>query len=261
LQSSKLSAKSLTLPAGLLDEAVQKMANLVDGIIYLTHTIPDKVAFLDETRRSVEALMALPVMEQRFPLPGGKTYKAALEFLEEGLKNNSNWLALVGWAFVHHLGKLVAAEEFEFQSLTWLDEWQFNKQLVETYRFMGQDDGASNALIAAIRMLVDQQSWYARLGRLPLKELLSHWLADAEVARFLGINRYKDVLWYNKESFDKFVWWMVALAAIDAASDPLATASGVIEQVLGAYDVALKLLRAEKYSAFQVQKLIEAAGK
>jgi hypothetical protein len=261
LQSSKLSKETPALPSGLLDEAGLKMANLVDGIIYLTHLSPDRAAFLDETRRSIDALLALPVMDQRFPLPSGKTYKTALEYLEIGLKENASWLALIGWAYVHQLGKLSTSEDYEFQSLTWLDEWQFNKQLIETYHFMGQDNAAANGLIATVRMLVDQQRWYTRLGRLPLKEVLGRWLADAEVTRFLGINRYKDVLWYNKESLEKFAWWMVVLAAIDAASDPLATASGVIEQVLGAYEIAQKLIKAEKNSAYQVQKLIEAAGK
>ncbi len=261
LSGSRLAKETPALPSGLLDEAVQKMGNLVDGIVYLTHAQPDKAAFLEETRHVVEALLELPAMAEKFPLPGGKTYKVALEFLNEGLKDSSNWLALIGWTFVHHLGKLVTAEDYEFQSLTWLDEWQFNKQLVETFRFMGQDDGASHGLISTIRMLVDQQSWYARLGRLPLKEVLSRWLADAEVARFLGINRHKDLLWYNKESFEKFAWWMVALAAIAAAAAPTASASEVIEQTLGAYDIAQKLLKAEKVSAYQVQKLIEAVGK
>ena len=261
LLSSKLTEETTALPAGLLDEAVQKMVNLVEGINDLSRSHPDTAAFLEETRRKIDTLLSMPLLEQRFPLPGGKTYLAALKYLSEGLKNNTNWMALIGWAFVHHLGKLSTAEDYEFQSLTWLDEWQFNKQLVETYHFMGQDESATNSLISTIRMLVDQQSWYARLGRLPLKEVLNRWLADAEVARFLGINRYKDILWYNKESFEKFVWWMVTLAVLDAASDPAASASDVIEQILGAYEIAQKLTKAEKVSAFQIQKLIEAAGK
>jgi glycosidase len=261
LLGSRLTNENSALPAGLLDEAVQKMSNLVDGIDYLNHLKPDKTAFLGESRRVVDTLLALPVFEQRFPLPGGKTYLAALAYLNEGLKSDANWLALMGWAFVHHLGKLSSTEDYEFQSLSWLDEWQFNKQLVDTYHFMGQDDAASNALISTLRMLIDQQSWYGKLGRLPLNEVLNHWLSDPEVARFLGINRYKDVLWYNKESLEKFAWWMLTLAAVDAASDPSASASAVIEQLLGAYEITRKLLKAEKTSAYQVQKLIEAAGK
>ncbi|HEX7393670.1 MAG TPA: alpha-amylase family glycosyl hydrolase [Anaerolineaceae bacterium] len=261
LLSSKLSKETPKLPAGLLDEAVKKMSNLVDGIIFLTGNQPDKPAFLAETRRYIEVLLDLQILGERFPLPGGKTYQAMLNFLAQGLENKARWLALAGWSFVHHLGKLMVGEDFEFQSLTWLDEWQFNKVLAKTYQSMGQDWPSSNWLISTIRMLVDQQSWYARLGHLPLKEVVTHWLGDEEVVRFLAINRHKDVLWYNKESFEQFVWWMVTLAILDAASSPTATADVVIEQALGAYEIAQKLLKAEKTSAFQVQKLIDATGK
>ena len=54
---------------------------------------------------------------------------------------------------------------------------------------------------------------------------------------------------------------MMVLAALDVTSKPTSSASDVIEQVLGAYEIAQKLLKAEKVSAFQVQKLVEAAGK
>jgi hypothetical protein len=258
LLGARLTKPEASLPNGLLDEAIQKEGNLLEGIFYLTGVHADKTEFLAETRRKLTQLLSLAQIGQQFTLPGGSTYPLALKYLTDGLKSEANWLALLGWVFVHHLGKLSPAEEFEFQSLTWLSEWQFSKQLNETYRAMGLDEGAASRTIATIRLLIDQQSWYRRLGRLPLKEVLSHWLADEEVVRYLGINRFKDVLWYNKESFEQFTWWMFALSALDAAADPEASGSAVIEQVLGAYDIAQKLLKSEKVSAFQVSKLIDS---
>src|SRR5450759_996124 len=110
LLSSKLSKETPKLPAGLLDEAVKKMSNLVDGIIFLTGNQPDKPAFLAETRRYIEVLLDLQILGERFPLPGGKTYQAMLNFLAQGLENKARWLALAGWSFVHHLSLIHISE-------------------------------------------------------------------------------------------------------------------------------------------------------
>ena len=258
LLASRLLKKTDRLPDGLLPEADQKMDHLVEGIFYLTGVRSDKAEFLAETHRKLDHTLSLLQLGAQFPLPGGKTYQAALKYLSEGLEQDPAWLALFGWVFVHNLGKLSPAENYEFQSLTWLSEWQFSKQLAETYRALGQDEGQVNRTISTLRLLIDQQAWYQRLGRLPLKEVLTRWLADEEVVRFLGINRFKDILWYNKEAFEHFTWWMFVLAALDAAADPQANASAVVEQVLGAYEIAQKLLKAEKNSVYQVNKLLES---
>jgi len=258
LLSARLTKPDEELPAGLLDEAAQKMDNLVEGVFYLTAMRSDKALFLEETRLMIEQVLRLPRLGEDNPLPGAKTYQSALKYMDDGLKADAPWLALFAWSFIHQLGKLSKAEEFEFQSLSWLAEWQFSKQLHETFRSLGQDEASANRLISTIRLLIDQQRWYGRLGRLPLKEVLSHWLADEEVVRYMGVNRYKDVLWYNKESFEQFVWWMFVLASLDASSNPNTSASEVIEQVLGAYEIAQKLLKADKSSAYQVGKLIES---
>ncbi len=107
---------------------------------------------------------------------------------------------------------------------------------------------------------VAQQNWFEEMGTKPLNQILGHWLADSDVQRFIGVNRYKDVLWFNQESFEEFVWYMVVTATLVAAAKPESSSSEVVETILGAFEIAGSLQKAEKASAYQVARLLEAAG-
>ena len=50
------------------------------------------------------------------------------------------------------------------------------------------------------------------------------------------VNRYEDVLWFNKERFESFVWWMTVLAVLPALpAGPRANASLLVERLLLVY--------------------------
>ncbi len=93
---------------------------------------------------------------------------------------------------------------------------------------------------------------------MPVAKIMENWLADEEVRRYLKINRFEDVLWFDKERFESFVWWMVLLAAFGSASGPRASASLMVERLLLVQSVAGKLLEAEEKSGYQVAKLLQA---
>ena len=166
----------------------------------------------------------------------------------------------LAWTFTHALGKAITTTNFEEQSLSWLDEWQFSKIINETYLAMGITEPAAWRLNVALHLLVSQQSWFQDMGKKPLKQILEHWLADSDVQRFLGVNRHKDILWFNQESFEEFVWYMVVIAILETTSLPRMSAALVLETILSVYEIAGGLLKAEKLSAYQVAKLLEASG-
>ena len=85
------------------------------------------------------------------------------------------------------------------------------------------------------------------------------WLANSDIQRYLDIHRFEEVLWFNKERFDAFVWWMAVLAVFGALSEPKASASLLVERLLLVYQVAQKLLQAGQKSGYQVAKLIDRA--
>jgi hypothetical protein len=86
---------------------------------------------------------------------------------------------------------------------------------------------------------------------------LQTWLAEEEVQRFLGFNRYQGILWYNREAFDEFLLWMETLLAIWATADDLAPASQVVERILAGHRQFESIRAASRRSNYQVEILLE----
>lgn len=86
-------------------------------------------------------------------------------------------------------------------------------------------------------------------------------MADLLVQVYLGVNRYQDVLWFNKEAFEELIWWLYVTASISiittySANEP---ESSISKQILELYETVEHLLLAETELGYQVEKLLEAA--
>ena len=47
---------------------------------------------------------------------------------------------------------------------------------------------------------------------------LTSILSDSDALSYLGVNRYQDVLWFNKEALEDLMWWLYIIAAIEIFS-------------------------------------------
>jgi hypothetical protein len=109
-----------------------------------------------------------------------------------------------------------------------------------------------------IRLITAQQEWFEPQVGLSASQILENWLNDTEIQGYLGINRYKGVLWFNQEAFETFLWWMMMVVVIRTSADPKCSAPEAIERMVECYDIISQLLTAEKASGFQINGLIEA---
>ena len=199
LLSQRLDGKVTSVPELLLAEARQKMEGLLKGIQSLTGLSENQSEILDDLSVSLKTSLALNKLENLYSLPSGKKSKAALEYLKTGLSGNDrHWLMLFGWLFVHDLGRLASDIGYDYQSQSWLDEWQLSKIMAGTFQSINTDEPAAWWMVGTIRMLVGQQNWAMSCAGKSDKEILESWLSEEEVQRFLRVNRYKDVLWFNK---------------------------------------------------------------
>jgi len=143
-----------------------------------------------------------------------------------------------------------------------MDEWRLGQQLAGAMQELGQEEGAAWWSAGTVKVLVKHQAWCP-----PPEEdedrayqVLMPWLRDEEVQRFLQVNRHMGVLWFNRESFEQLLAWMMAIAAVRITAG--AEAEGeedVARAVVACYDVVERLRAAEAASDYQVVKLMEAA--
>jgi glycosidase len=256
----------------VLDEVDIKARNLFQEIIQFVQGEGEASTISREIRQETAALLQLTELSSRFPLPRSRKYKSAQQYLLEGPKGSlygSNplqtgdpalWGTLLGWLFTHKLGEAMGGGDSVGQSRSWLDEWLLGKILATTLQDIGLSEEAAWQVVGVNKLLIDHQRWYRELptkkqGAYPVLQL---WLEDLEVQRYLQINRHQGILWFNKETFEEFVWWMFAISAIQISAD--SERASVASNILNCYEVVQNLLKAEAGSEYQVEKLLAAAG-
>jgi hypothetical protein len=165
--------------------------------------------------------------------------------------------ASLAWVCVHALGKVNSEPGFEQRSRSWIDEWKLGKVIVDALREMGQDDAGAAQLLALVKWMTSHQRWYAEpaaVGNHP-RAVLEALLSDPDVQQFLHINRYRDVLWFNKESFDQLLDWLMLLAHLGRGNNPAAINALRYDHLL-----IERLRMAEAASGFQVDRLLTNAA-
>jgi len=247
------------LPPQLFPEAGEKLARLIDGIERFAGSVQNRERLQQELRTGLDLALALPTLSDRYPLPGSKRYQQAANYLKTvpGEREEPAWVLLFSWLFLHNLGRLVRQDDFESVTASWVSEWQFGRVLQDAAREMGIPDDQARQITSALRILIDQQRWYEASGKKTPGELMNLWLTNSDIQRYLDIHRFEEVLWFNKERYEAFVWWMTVLAVFEAAFDAKASASLLIERLLSVYPLTQKLLQAAQTSDYKVAKLVE----
>jgi hypothetical protein len=112
--------------------------------------------------------------------------------------------------------------------------------------------------VTLIKILTRHQRWFAKETVCQAVETL---LKDGEAQQFLSVNRYDDILWFNREAFEEMLWWLMLTAALEVSFDPLRPAKEVVRGLEKCWSVIQRLQEAEKKSEYQVEKLLEVAKK
>jgi hypothetical protein len=190
--------------------------------------------------------------------------KNALSFLNDSLSHNLfECSILFGWTLVRHLGRIVADEDYDAQSRTWIDEWLLGKMINLVFHDLGFDEIQSRQALALIKILTSHQNWFQIDGE---KQGLAYrtfkkLLEDQEVQQFLQVNRYQDILWFNKEAFEMLAGWLFKIAAIDISKDKMKNQKEIIAALTATFEMIKIWQKAEEDSTYQVEKLLEGMKK
>jgi glycosidase len=270
-----------TLNPAIGDEVEEKATSLFKAINDLNGTVAAETDLARSVRDDLEAVMRLLVRPDRLAAPTARKYQAAIKYLqanlgvpteESALRGKSRkttpvrslpaddkavWGTLFGWAMVRSLGKTLDAENSTEVSRDWIDEWFFGRIIANALREFGLAEGAAAHAVEAIRVLTSLQDWFdanTPAARRPT-QVLEALLADQDAVRFMQINRYNEIDWYNKEAFEELLAWLMLVEAVKVT----VAGEDVPKTIGAAYDVIAALQAAEAQSEYQVEKL-KAAG-
>lgn len=200
--------------SALLDEVESRYARLaaaVQSFNNSTHS-PD----LKQFRRKLEKTLQLPALVDGLePRPRKGNKAVGDDYLRSRATGHVGiWGVALGWLFTHELG---GSPE---QSAAQMDEMLFGRVLAETAVGMELDEATARRSSELVRLLNSQQaklSEPAPVGK-GINQLLASWQQDAEVQRYLRVNRYDGVVYFNKEAFEALLSSFVRLSAVSSHS-------------------------------------------
>ena len=252
----------------ILAEIEQKEIHLLSEIDNLAKAGRDKEALANvtaETSRKVQAILELPDWYKSSIKHSRRYVKAAAKLIQFDLGledlNHTNWYVLLGWAYTHNLGRIMGEEEAIERSRSWIDEWLLGRIFTRSLQELGTSETEALNSIVMIKILIRQQQWFESIH--PKNQsaytLLRSLLQDEDVRHFLQVNRYQNVLWFNKEAFEQLLGWLVTIAVINLQSDPDLDQSQIDDRIAEQYRIIQQLDKAQSKSDYQVEKLLEAA--
>ena len=77
----------------------------------------------------------------------------------------------------------------------------------------------------------------------------------------MQVNRFNDILWFNKERFELLVTWFLLIAVLDALAAKDLGKRAIKQHIAALYKTVLSWLEAEKKSNYQIQNLLDLLTK
>jgi len=197
---------------------------------------------------------SLPGMEVTLARLACRSLKAALDYLDSRQEREQELpAALLIWVLLRPLGCLAGGAGTVERSRSLLDSWRLGGVARRSLRELGADEEQARQAWAGVCLAISLQWWTLDATEAPA-QILKGWLERQEVHRFLNIHEHDGIEWFNQEGYRAFLWWMLAVAEMEAAID-----SGTLDKAeLEACRFVVQSLRqAEEPSGYRLRELIE----
>jgi glycosidase len=207
----------------------------------------------DDVPQEPQPLEADDLLAPQQPPASAEQAPTPLSLAERLQQDEIVWGAAVSWIFAHALGAVADPADPAGQSRAWLDEWLLGAAIERALRELGAGEGRAASATAAVKIATEHQGWLDAAAAQP-RTTLAAMLADEDVRRYIGVNRYQSVLWFSKERFEDLLWWLRLAATI------LAHGQSDAEARIARIDELLqRLARAAADSEYQLQQLMALA--
>ena len=238
------------------------LEELCADIRSFTETPGDDAPLIAEITHELDAWSGMLARDAASGTGSDTSAGAAFRALRAGLEAEPARRApALAWILLHRLGRLREPELWDQQTRSWLDEWRVGPILEATLRELGQDERAAAWSTTIVKLLVSHQRWHEQGGEGRTVRLLETLLADGETQRMLRLNRHQGVLWFNRESFEQLLWWLLLVAAVQILADVRLEPDAASRALAGAFEVYRRSLEAAARSGYQVEQLLAKARK
>jgi glycosidase len=176
-------------------------------------------------------------------------------YLEEILPRNLfEWGIVIAWIFVHLIGRVTSDKNYELRSRSWMDEWRLTNTIELTLQDLSkQEKDEPREAIGLIKILTRQHGLMEK--ELEPVYILNTLMGDLEIQRFLKVNRYQDVLWFNAEHFLSLCCW---LSLISVIKDLMEKDDNVAQKIDRKLTMIMNWITLAKDANYQVDKFLNS---
>ena len=228
---------------------VEKLCPLLTRMTELTHADGDIEAICDRVKKEMNLILYKGLLEER--MTGMEDMMPMVMRLFE---TPQGFQTIAGWVIVHRIGEIEKGYGAPLRSRAFLEEWLLDRKMYDVYRALELSEQDTMLTVGIIRILTEFQNWWRENGR-PLSEILEDLLESEDIRSWIQVNRYHDVLWFNKEMFENLMGWLFTVGILGALSE---TEDEVeIEKILQEqYLTISRLIKASHASDYRLDKLM-----
>ena len=170
------------------------------------------------------------------------------------IKNKANAAIFFVWAITRHLGALASIDQPDQISRSWLDEWLLGRLTGKMLHEFEIEESIIDSALGLLKVLVAYQSIFDDLEETKAILILNTLLADPEIHQFLQVNRYQEVLWFNRERYELLLAGLTLMCLSSAIGYKDKKSMALSKKGLEAIDI---LIQAGNKSDYQLEKLME----
>ncbi len=171
------------------------------------------------------------------------------------LKKKENQFILYSWLLIHSIGMAFSTNDWERKSRSLIDELFLNKLIKELGHRLKLTH--VDELVELVMILTKYQNWYGQLNKAKLSSSLKDFLSDFNVRTFTKINRYKSILWFNKEAFEKMMIWLKMVALFNILRDNYPSMETIMSEFEDLTHLYETIGNAIEKSDYRLEKLLE----
>lgn len=245
----------------IVSEFGGKMRTLLNEIRHFQSGTGDIDSITQQCEQELTIYLQLPVMDKIIKQQKIRELNDPIQSMMAFLNDlTSRWSTLYSWLIIHRLGAAVNPSQLAEQSRAGIDDWLLGKILDQFFSELSFPSLEVQRIILLLKILTSHQYWCPSDEKVQrtAHQSMETLLRDGEVQAFLQVNRFREILWFNKESFDELCDWLMSITTVEAIRKGKSDPQQMIRDIRKCVELVKKFKEAEQLSGFQVEKLLEA---
>jgi hypothetical protein len=217
----------------------------------------DPAAGLASFRKNMEAALRLGPLEKQFGGPWSAEAGKVIPTATPAPNVPAVWSSVVGWAAVEALGHCCDPTDPDVVSSQLFDGVRLREVMAESFAAAGAVGDERWRAAARIRASFAHAPWAPQVEVSKSRSTaVFSWLHDPDVAWLIGVHEWQGERYFNKESFEQFLWWMSLRALLKMAAEEKIDAAKLqmLEKELQ------QRLKAASDAGYRIEALLQAGS-